>query len=63
MNGFMHWLHGVITAVKPAVSAFFSDVGAMVANRPAPAGEVAVSVAVLVALLVTVPRILKKLAK
>lgn len=59
----MHWLNGVITAVKPAVSAFFSDVGAMLANRPAPAGEVAVSMAVLVVLIVTVPRIVKKLAK
>lgn len=61
MNGFMHWLHGVITAVKPAVSAFFRDVGAMVANRPAPAGEVVISTAVLVVLIVMiVPRVFKK---
>lgn len=63
MTGFTHWLHGVITAVTPAVRAFFADVAAMLSNRPAPAGEVAVSVAVLVALLVFVPRILKKIAK
>ncbi|HTQ88404.1 MAG TPA: hypothetical protein VMK84_02820 [Streptosporangiaceae bacterium] len=57
------WVHGVIVAVKPAVAAFVSDIGAMASNRPAPAGEVAISMAVLVVLLVFVPRIIKKIAK
>lgn len=63
MNGFTHWLHGIIVTVKPAVTAWFGDIAAMLSNRPAPAGEVAVSAAVLVALLVFAPRIVKKIAK
>jgi hypothetical protein len=58
-----NWLHGVITTLKPAVSAFFSDLGAMVSNRPAPAGGVAVSLAVLVVLLVFIPKIVKKVTR
>jgi len=54
---------GLVAVVKPAVSAFVSDISAMVTNSPAPAGEVAISMAVLVVLLVFVPRIIKKIAK
>ena len=61
VNAALAWVHGVITALKPAVAAFVSDVGAMVANKPAPAGEVVISMAVLVVLIVlVVPRIFKK---
>lgn len=61
LNAALAWLHGVITTLKPAVAAFITDVGAMTSNRPAPAGEVVISMAVLVVLVVlVVPRAFKK---
>ena len=63
MNGFLAWLHGVIAAAKPLVSAFLGNVGAMLSNRQAPAGEVALSAIVLLLLVLYGPKALKKITK